>query len=261
MSKTRGKTIIGAQGERQGVQRLLEEAVVAMSHELRTPLAAIKGYATTLMRHDRRLVRDERIAMLGEIGLACDRMTGIIEHALRAVSLAGGAPPIERTPVDLIEVVDKAIEEVSPSLLAEPSPRAFRVNRAAGSLTWVAGDRHHLIHVITNLLENAALFSAPETPIEIELANSVAEGQTQVVLRVRDHGAGIPPHEAERVFEPFFRIDAGTTQSVGGLGLGLTYCRRIVELHGGAIHVEQPSDGGATLVVHLPLASPHPLDV
>jgi signal transduction histidine kinase len=108
--------------------------------------------------------------------------------------------------------------------------------------------------VFSNLLLNAAKFSSPGGRIEVRLATSAHHARVEIA----DGGAGIAPEFQDRLFEPFFQIDASTTRVHGGAGLGLSICRAIVEDHGGSVGVESdPSAGpGSTFWVELPLAPP-----
>jgi two-component system, OmpR family, sensor histidine kinase KdpD len=103
--------------------------------------------------------------------------------------------------------------------------------------------------VVANLVENAVKYTPPETPIHL----SASQVDGAVELRVDDEGPGIPPQEVDRIFEKFVR-GSSTRASKAGTGLGLAICRGIVEAHGGRIWAENRPDGGARLVVRLPLA-------
>jgi two-component system OmpR family sensor kinase len=242
---------------RQAVQQFLEDALVALNHELRTPLAAMKGYATTLIRHDRRISREERLEMLRSIDRACDHITAVIELAAQAARLTGETVTLDRHPVDLVTLVREAVAAVEAQPLADDAPlRAIVVTVDAGSPV-VLGDAPHLRQVFRHLLDNALRFSPPGTPITIAIAGEppqTPEDRPTVVVRVRDEGIGIAPDIAERIFEPFFRAESGLMQSYGGLGLGLTYCQRVIAQLGGAIWSEPAPDGGAIVAFRLDAA-------
>jgi signal transduction histidine kinase len=104
--------------------------------------------------------------------------------------------------------------------------------------------------VLRNLLDNAFKYSLPESrPVEVSASN----GRDAVVIRVTDDGVGILDGDAERVFEPFFRVDASRSKETGGYGLGLSICKRVMEAHGGSIVVERSGDRGASFVLTFPV--------
>jgi two-component system sensor histidine kinase KdpD len=143
------------------------------------------------------------------------------------------------------------IEDVLESVLRRMKPvlRAFTLRTVIRpDLPLVAIDPIQIDQVITNLLENAMRFAPPGS--EIRLTANVWHQQVEV--RVSDQGPGIPPDERERVFEPFFKRDAGLGR--GGTGLGLAIARAIVRAHGGRIRVEGTPGGGTAVVFDLPVA-------
>jgi two-component system OmpR family sensor kinase len=103
--------------------------------------------------------------------------------------------------------------------------------------------------VVGNLVRNAIVYTPPATPIEIGLART----DGHAVLTVADHGPGLPPDVAARVFEPFFRGDAGRSRDRGGAGLGLSIVAAVVAAHQGEVRVRQTEGGGATFEVELPI--------
>jgi signal transduction histidine kinase len=112
----------------------------------------------------------------------------------------------------------------------------------------VQGEPALLARVLDNLLDNAARYSEPGSPIEVSLAGDAAG----IAIAVRDHGIGIAPEDQARLFTPFFRADRSRDRHTGGVGLGLTLSKRIVEAHGGRIDVESRRDEGTTVRVSLP---------
>ena len=106
--------------------------------------------------------------------------------------------------------------------------------------------------VLRNLLENAIKYSAADSrPVEL----SAVETAAGVIVRVTDSGVGIPAGDAERVFEPFFRVDPSRSKQTGGYGLGLSICKRVMEAHGGTIAMERLSPRGTAFVLTFPRAS------
>ena len=117
--------------------------------------------------------------------------------------------------------------------------------------TLLALDPDKIRSVLRNLLDNALKYSPEKSPIVVQLMR----GPEQVVLSVKDSGRGIPTDELERVFEPFYRVDKSRTRATGGFGLGLSFCRRVVQAHSGTIAVESSEGKGTKVIVTLPAAS------
>jgi two-component system OmpR family sensor kinase len=113
----------------------------------------------------------------------------------------------------------------------------------------VSGDEARLRQVVANLLDNARTHTPPGTPVSVRLSTS---GET-ASIEVADRGPGIAPHEAERIFERFYRGDPSRSRASGGTGLGLAIAAAIAEAHGGALSMSSRPDEGATFVVTLPL--------
>jgi signal transduction histidine kinase len=112
----------------------------------------------------------------------------------------------------------------------------------------IAADAEQLRTVIRNLLENAVKYSLPDSrSIRVTISRNGGG-----VVGVSDDGAGIPSEDAERIFEPFFRVDRSRSKESGGYGLGLSICKRVMEAHGGAIALERKNERGATLVLRFP---------
>jgi two-component system OmpR family sensor kinase len=119
----------------------------------------------------------------------------------------------------------------------------------------VTGDEGHLRQVVTNLVANAVRHTPSGTPIEVAVGVGHDEDGPHAVLEVRDHGPGLPPDQAERVFERFYRVDSSRQRgSGGGSGLGLSIVAAVTAAHGGTVVAVQTPGGGATFRVALPLA-------
>jgi signal transduction histidine kinase len=255
------------------MELLKAELLATVSHELRSPLASIKGYAATLLRHERRISREERHEFLLAITQASDRLAGVIDRLLEMSQLETGDITIELTAVNLAYLVREAITAVEQHLLApehanRPWTLALRLLDGRGMPTGeepvIWADRHRLREVLDNLLENAIHYS-PEggaieitihpifTPSHTVMPPAQQEVQQMVEICVQDHGIGIPPAHLGRVFDRFHRIDTRLTREVNGLGLGLAISKRIVELHGGTIWAQSDIGQGSAFHVWLPV--------
>src|SRR6266571_9014562 len=269
---------------------LKAEMLASVSHELRSPLASIKGYAATLLRHERRISREERHEFLLAINEASDRLAAVIDRLFEMSQLETGDIHIELTVVNLAYLVREAITALEQRFV-EPEHQERqctftlqlederRVPTNEEPVIWA--DRHHLREVLDNLLDNAIHYSPEGGAIEVIIRPVFTRGQTSrprtaasrdgrddrqamtqlakqeaqrmVEICVRDHGIGIPPAHLERVFDRFHRVDTRLTREVNGMGLGLAICKRMVELHGGTIWAESDIGQGSTFHVWLPM--------
>jgi signal transduction histidine kinase len=269
--------------------RLRAELLGTVSHELRTPLTAIKGYASTLVKHERRLPREERREYLRAIEGACDRLEVIIDRLLQMSELEAGGVHLDPGPVDLVPIVRAALAEAERRVAAagdRAGPFAFQLRLVDGegapasAVPIVRADPRSLRDVLDNLLENAIKYSPQGGEVEVTLCSVLASARPygapapagdgagpapfapdaphapdrpMLEIRVRDGGQGIPAEHLARIFDPFHRVDARLTREVDGLGLGLAICRRLVERHGGAIWAESRPGAGSVFHVTLPL--------
>jgi two-component system sensor histidine kinase KdpD len=216
----------------------------SVSHDLRTPLAAIKGSVSSLLVEGTGVTWDDatRREFLLTIDEETDRLTRLVGNLLDLSRIEAGALHPHREPYPLDELLWQAIDRLAVPGLAE----RVRVT-LPDDLPLVPLDPVLLERVFTNLLENAAKYAPPDTPIDV-----VAERQgREVRVSVIDRGPGVPADERARIFDRFYR--AGQSRVVKGTGLGLAISRGFVEAHGGRLWVEDAPGGGACFVVALPL--------
>lgn len=232
------------------VQRMRSELISAVSHELRTPLGFIKSYATTLLRKDTPIESATRQHFLEIIDEETDKLEHMIDELLDASRLQAGRLPIELKPVALDALVTRAVEKARPTLEASGHTVTLRLPHQDVP---VLADALRIEQVLDNLLENAARYSDPSSPVEISL---LAEDE-HALVSVTSRGDGIPAAELERVFEPFYRGHNATQRGIRGAGLGLAICRGIIEAHGGEIWGENGDDHATAFVLTLPLNGSH----
>jgi PAS domain S-box-containing protein len=225
--------------------RAKDEFLATLSHELRNPLGAIANAAAAL---DRRAAGEEAAARLRQIIHRQTRhLTRLVDDLLDVARAAAGKIALHMQPLDLSEVAASCVG----SLRASGRAEALRVSFRAQSVT-VNVDATRLAQIITNMLDNAVKFTPPGGAIDVDV---VREGQ-KAVLRVRDTGAGIEPEMLPRIFELFAQAQQPMDRSVGGLGIGLTLSRRLVEMHEGTITAASDGPGrGAEFTVRLPVAT------
>ncbi|HKP47654.1 MAG TPA: PAS domain S-box protein, partial [Pyrinomonadaceae bacterium] len=236
-----------ARSEAERANRLKDEFLATLSHELRTPLNAVIGWARML--RSGRLDQDSSAHALEVIERNAWAQKQIIEDILDVSRVITGKLQLNLTPVDLVSVVDAALDAVRPAMEAKD----IKIETIIGSsLRLVSGDPDRLQQVVWNVLSNAAKFTPPGGKVEI----AVAQNNGHVELKVKDTGPGIEPEFLPHVFERFRQADGSTTRTHGGLGLGLAIVRHLVELHGGTIGVENRNEeSGAVFTIRLPLPS------
>jgi signal transduction histidine kinase len=233
------------------MRRNERELLANVSHEIRTPLARIRVALDLANEGD----VEEARASLAEIGEDLAELERLVEDVLTSARLElaadshGGAPPLR-------------LEEVLPASLIERSVTRFSAMHPQHRLQVevpqdaapIIADPVLLRRAVDNLLDNAARYSDPASPIALRVRR--AEGE--LGIEVADHGVGMSPEDLARVFAPFFRSDRSRARATGGLGLGLTLVRRIVEAHGGSIRLESTAGVGTTAHVRVPEHPPAP---
>jgi signal transduction histidine kinase len=234
------------------VERLLraERTLLAnVSHELRTPLARIRTALDIANEGDPATAQ----AMLGEIDEDLGELQRLVEDVLTATRLdlearrSGEAmPPLRPVKTSAAELVEQAVARFH-------SAHADTVVdvTAPKELPGLEVDAMLIRRVIDNLLENAWRYGPKKGPIEVR-AKSAEE---KLVIEIEDHGIGIAPDDLQKVFTPFFRAETSRTRATGGLGLGLTLAKRILDAHGGTIAIDSEVGTGTTVRIELPTAA------
>ena len=225
--------------------RLKDEFLATLSHELRTPLNAILGWTKLLRAHavppaaiDRALEKVERNAQV---------QTRLVEDLLEVSRITSGKLRLDLKPVDFVLLVNTAVDSIRPTAEA----RGVAIDRRLESYAMpTIGDPDRLQQVIWNLLSNAVKFTPSGGVVTVQLAR---KGDIDE-LGVSDTGIGIEPAFLPSVFDTFRQADASSTRTQGGLGLGLSIVRHLVEMHGGEVRAESDGLGkGATFTVRLPV--------
>jgi two-component system, OmpR family, sensor kinase len=226
--------------ERRASEQRLRRFVADASHELRTPLTSIRGYAELFRRGAGSRPQDLARSMEA-IEAEAGRMGILIDDLLLLARLDQGRP-LEREPVDLVDV---ATEAVRSARAVEPErPIELQVDGPA----FVLGDERRLRQVLDNLLDNVRVHTPPGTPVRVELGS---EGDA-VGLSVTDEGPGLTPDALDRAFERFYRGDPARSRTTGGAGLGLSIVAAIVEAHDGTVRATTAAGAGARFDVSLP---------
>jgi signal transduction histidine kinase/ActR/RegA family two-component response regulator len=231
--------------EAEASSRLKDEFLMTVSHELRTPLNSLLGWADMLRLG---IVSDGRRQRAVEAIYDNARLqTQLIGDLLDMARILTGKLRIERTFVDLGEIVHEAANVVAPAAAAKGLELKVE---ADGHASRFLGDPGRLQQIVWNLVSNAVKFTEQGT-VSVRLARS--EDDTHMKIVVADTGIGINGDFLPQVFDRFSQEKTGTTRPHGGLGLGLAIVRQLVELHGGTIRVQSDGEGqGAVFTVTLP---------
>lgn len=242
-----------AREEAERASQLKDEFLATVSHELRTPLNAILGWAQYL--NSENMPHEEVRQGLETIVRNSRLQAQLIEDLLDMSRIVSGKLRLDVQAVELPLVIEAALETIMPAAAARSIRLEKVLDPRAGP---VNGDNARLQQVVWNLLSNAIKFTPKGGKVQVVLARV----NSHVEITVADTGQGIPPDFLPFVFERFRQADASTTRRHGGLGLGLSIVKSLVELHGGSVHCASEGDGkGATFTVCLPLtAVQHPSD-
>jgi CheY-like chemotaxis protein len=235
-----------ARATAEAANRMKDEFLAVLSHELRSPLNAMLGWLTLL--RTRKFDEAATARALETVERNARAQAQLVEDLLDVSRIIQGKLRLNVRAVDLLSVIQAAIDTVRPTALAKNIELQPVLDPAAGP---VFGDSDRLQQIVWNLLSNAVKFTPKggRAQIRLERVHSYVE------IVVADTGQGISPEFLPYVFDRFRQADSSMTRSFGGLGLGLSIVRNLVELHGGSVHVESPGEGqGTTFTVKLPLS-------
>ncbi|MEB3197311.1 MAG: ATP-binding protein [Candidatus Sericytochromatia bacterium] len=226
-----------------------QDFVANVSHELRTPLTAIRMAAESLQMG---AMRDERMRakFLNNIQGEADRLTRLVNELLTVANLMG-RPVLHMSSFDL----QSLSEQVESTLQhhAKLASVTLLVN-CPEEVPTIEADRDRLQQVLINLVDNAIKFTPASGTVTLDIG--VAPGGSEVLCRVIDSGIGIPPIDLPRIFERFYRVDKARSRVTGGVGLGLSIVKDIIEAHHGKITVSSEVNRGTTFTIELPVKQP-----
>jgi signal transduction histidine kinase/ActR/RegA family two-component response regulator len=233
--------------------RRKDEFLAILAHELRNPLAPIRNSLHVLQLTGRDDPAARRVAEMMERQVS--HMVRLVDDLLEVSRITRGKIELRREELDVGSVIQNAIETSRP--LIDAGGHALAVQLPPEHLA-VHGDGVRLAQVFSNLLNNAAKYTDPHGTIEV----AARRDGDAVVVSVKDSGTGIPADMLPRVFELFTQVDGATNRAHGGLGIGLTLVKNLVEMHGGSIDAKSDGPGkGSEFVVRLPLSSSAAADV
>lgn len=214
--------------------------MMAVTHELKTPIAVTKLNLETLRRH--RLDTAQVDNIINKTLEETNRLNDLCNNILLSSQLEAGSFQLTNEKLSLNEIINESAEEFA---------RRFQkrdIRKLINEQLFVSGDRLMLRLAINNLLENALKYSQPAAVVEIRLYGN----KSNCVIEVADSGNGIPDAEKMKIFDKFYRIGNENTRNTKGTGLGLYLTRKIIEDHGGRIHVRDNQPSGVVFVIEIP---------
>lgn len=228
--------------------RRKDEFLGMLAHELRNPLNAISAANTVLDRtgpHDAASVRLRTI-----ISRQTRHLARMVDDLLEVSRVTRGKIELRKQPVDLVQVIRHAVQGSQTSIEARKQRIELSLPDAP---VMIDGDDLRLEQIATNLIGNASKYSEPNRVIGVSVVEP-PDGRPGAMLRVTDEGVGIPAEMLEAVFEPFVQVDPPLARSLGGLGIGLSMVKSLVEMHGGSVLAKSDGLGkGTEVVVELPV--------
>jgi two-component system sensor histidine kinase KdpD len=227
-------------------ERMRNAILSSVSHDLRTPLASIAGAASSLVEAHEELTAVDRQDLARSIYREADRLDRLLKNLLDMMRLEAGAVQLSKQWHPIDEIIGAALARLEGRLHDHPLNTLLPAD-----LPLVLVDGVLLEQVVINLLENAVKYAPKGSPIDL----SASAGDRDVIINVADQGPGIPVGDESRIFDKFYR---GKFVREGGVGLGLTICRGIVEAHGGRIWAENRPGGGALIRFSIPLPDQQP---
>jgi PAS domain S-box-containing protein len=235
-----------ARSEAERLGHMKDEFLATLSHELRTPLNAIQGWATLLRQ--REVTPEDRTRGLEAIDRNVRAQAQIVSDLLDMSRIISGKIHLEVQLISLHEVIHNSIESVR----ASADAKKIRIRTLLdSSVGFVRGDPNRLQQILWNLLSNALKF----TPVGGSVQVILERVNSHVELVVEDTGIGIAPEFLPYVFERFRQADAASTRRHGGLGIGLSIVKTLVELHGGSVRVKSAGENqGASFAIALPVS-------
>ncbi|MDA8239699.1 MAG: ATP-binding protein [Nitrospiraceae bacterium] len=225
-----------------GQQRLLRD----ISHELRSPLARLN----VALELARQRSGPEAAKPLDRIEREAERLNQLIGELVTLTLLESGAEKIEKMRVDLSHLVQDVVDDAN--FEAQDSNRSVEI--VSSEKIAVTGSEELLRRAVENVVRNAVRYTDEGTAVEVGLFCRQERGRTAAVIRVRDHGRGVPEAALTQLFRPFYRVADARDRQTGGTGIGLAITERAVNLHGGTVKASNDPAGGLVVEIELPLA-------
>jgi|GEM_PF-425947 len=220
-----------------------------VSHEFRTPLTSLKGYVSLLLGGGLGTVNETHREALEAISENTRRLEKLVDNILILAEMGGGTLQIRMEDVDLRSVVEKAVQEIKSEIDVGSIRTSVVVERDPPP---VRGDFEKLMMAVTNVLDNAVKFRSKDPTLSIMIPAVSQRGEGWVDLIMADNGIGISEGDLKTIFDHFVQADMSCTRRVGGVGLGLSVVKEVVNRHGGSVKVSSRVGEGTSVTVSLP---------
>jgi two-component system phosphate regulon sensor histidine kinase PhoR len=228
-----------------------DEFLGVVSHELRTPIHVLMGFLRILQKGVGGPLTDQQRAYLEKAMGVTEVLARLVNDILDLSQVRAGTFLVQLEPCRPRPVIADSLETIAP--LAQQKPIEL-VTDLPRDLPVVRGDAARLAQVMVNLLSNAIKFTQPGGQV---IVRARPRGD-HLHVEIADNGAGIPPADLPKLFQPFTQLDMSRTRQVGGVGVGLSISKAIIDAHGGAIGVTSEAGAGSTFWFQVPLAEPVP---
>jgi len=247
--------------QQQQLNRAKDQFILNVNHELRTPLTAISGYIELLLEHNEHLDAESRTRFLKYAMDGCDDLQKLISNVLDALRIDGGDEHSSLQAFSVLQAVREVLKHTDPRWL-----HSHRVYLDISEELVIVADEEYFRQVLCNLLSNALKYTPADTEVLVSAglyddAAQPSDSASQICVKVKDAGPGIPPDELSSLFNQFVRLKRDISGQVRGSGLGLYISKQMVEAMGGQIWAESagiPGQGSCfcfTLPAHVPLTS------
>lgn len=230
--------------EKKKLEKVRQDFISNVSHELKTPLSSIKAMVEVLLEggaEDSKLRKD----FLESINQEIDRLSRLVNDLLLLSRLESDKDFLNPTPTDLVALITRAVSRFQPRAMKEGLTLTLDID---GDIPPIKVDVNYIDQVISNLIDNAIKYTPSGGKIEVKVENT----DKGIKVSVKDTGIGIAKEDLPRIFERFYRGDKSRNLSLGGMGLGLSIVKHIVEAHGGKVGVESEIGKGSTFYFILP---------
>jgi two-component system phosphate regulon sensor histidine kinase PhoR len=228
------------------VSEMKSDFINNMSHEFKTPIATINLALDAIANPKTQNMKTKLLSYVKMIREENQRMLSQVENVLMISRLEKSSSPIELSEVDIHDAVEDALRRVD---LIVKNKKGIIDTQLDATQTRFRGNLNHFTNLIVNLLDNAIKYSDGSPEISITTS---CEDKT-IYLKIKDHGIGMDSNTQKHIFEKFFREQSGNIHNVKGHGLGLSYVKKIVEIHGGDIQLISKIGQGTTFVISIPL--------
>ncbi|TRX70685.1 cell wall metabolism sensor histidine kinase WalK [Carboxylicivirga sp. M1479] len=226
-------------------RKLLKQQMTSnIAHELKTPVTSVSGYLETIL-NNKDIEEEKKDYFIKKATKQCNRLSALIEDIVLLNRIEEAGDYYERSTLAIAPLVQEFIEDREKIIKQQHATITLKVD----DTVQVKGNKSLLSSVFQNLLDNALAYAGENVKVTVEMYH---EDDAYYYFSVRDNGLGIPKEHMSRVFERFYRVDAGRSRKMGGTGLGLAIVKHAVNMHRGEVSVKNGVDGGAEFYFNLP---------